>query len=128
MANRDGVIQGATLLSKSFSGLDEREVWHVTAEWTEAVTASADVARLLDVGAALSDRAADGKTRTVRWAAPFHAGREVADDDPAYFIGTNGYALAVSSDDLSGDLGTATTAADRTAATGVGIIVACDVS
>lgn len=127
MPNVDGTITGATLLTKSSSGIDERETWLVTADFA-AVAESSDVARLLDVGAAIDARARDGKSRTVRYAGPAFAGQETADGDPAYFLGTDGFALSVASDDLSGDLGTATTVADRTACTGVGVLVVCDAS
>ena len=134
MANIDGTIRGVKLESRAFSSVgtvttrDRREVYLVTADFA-AYTGSTDVARILAIGAGISAHVNDGKTRTVRWAAPALAGGD-ANNQAVFFTGTSVIAATVSSDDITGQL----SAADGTEVTstsgvtkGVAVYVGVDV-
>lgn len=122
MAIISGSITGATNVSKAFSGAgtvsarDAREVWLVSADFA-AYTGASDTAQIQAVGAAISSRAADGKTRTVRWAAPAYAGADTA-NQAVYFTGTAVQAATVSTDDITGQLSVAA-GTEVTSTTGV---------
>lgn len=129
MANIDGTITGATCVLTDYSSTDASpiECWHVTADFA-AYDDSADVARLVDVGAAITSRAADGKTRTATACIPASVGQDSAGLATLFFA-DSGVAVDGSSDDLTGDLGgTDHSGADRAASTGVGVLVYCTVA
>lgn len=133
MANIDGTIRGCKLESKAHSSVgtvttrDNREVWLVTADFA-AYTGSSDVARILAIGAGISDHAHDGRTRTVRWAAPSRAGGDT-NNQAVFFTGTSVIAATVSSDDITGQLSGAdgTELTTATASKGVAVLVGVDV-
>lgn len=135
MANIDGTIRGVSLYSKAFSQTgtvsvrDRREVYMVTADFA-AYTGSTDVARILGVGAAISDHCHDGKTRTVRFGVPAFAGGD-SNNQSVFFTGTSVEAATVSTDDLTGQLssadGTEVTSTSNTTF-GVGVLVGVDIS
>lgn len=121
-----GTIRGVNLLKKSPRGQGAREEWAVSADFGSHT--AGDTAGLSAVGAAITSRCRDGKTRTIRWAGTSEAGRD-SQGASVYFTGTTLQALAVSTDDLTGHLGSLTGAVGGfSACTGVVISVACDVS
>jgi hypothetical protein len=135
MSTINGTIRGVTLVSKAFSQTgttttrDRREVWLVTADFA-AYTGSSDTATVTGCGAAISDHAHDGKTRTVRFGVPAFAGGDT-NNQSVFFTGTAVEAATVSSDDLTGQL----SLADGTEVTstsgvtyGVGVLVGVDIS
>lgn len=129
MAVQAGTITGATLLHKSsFGGIDNRETWLVTVSFP-AYTASSDTAVVNNVGAALSAKARDSKTRTLVDAA-YCVGAGVSTAGAAVvFAGASAANLTVATDDLAGELGDATfTEADSTACVGVQIVCSCDLT
>jgi len=127
-----GTIRSANLKSKANEGAgtttrDLTEVWEVTADFG-AYTGSTDTATILAVGAAISARVRDGRTRTILCAMPAYCGAEVTTNQPVLFGGTSVAALTVSTDDLTGQLNTINTAATEITSTagttfGVGIFV-----
>lgn len=128
MAVQEGTITGATLLHKSsFSGIDNRETWLVSVSFP-AYTASADTAIVNNVGAALSARARDSKTRTLVTAHTGAAGIDSA-GVAVVFAAASAAPLTCSTDDISGELGNAAfDEADRAASSGTGLIVTCDLT
>ena len=134
MATASGTVQGVSLYSKAFSqtgtvtARDRREVWLVTADFP-AYTGSTDTAQILAVGAAISARANDGRTRTIAWAGPAFAGGDTANQS-VFFTGASVNALTVSGDNLTGNLSdsTGTELTSSTASLGVGTLVAVDVT
>jgi hypothetical protein len=130
MATIAGTIRGITLVSKAFQAAgtttkDLTEVWLVTADFA-AYSGSADTASLAAVGAAISARARDGKTRVLKWGAPAFSGADTA-NQAVDFCGTSVAALTISTDDFTGelcDINTVSTEITTTTATlGVGIMV-----
>lgn len=128
MTVQEGTITGATLLHKSsFGSIDARETWLVSVSFP-AYTASSDTAIVNNVGAALSARARDSKTRTLVAA---HTGQAGIDTNgtAVVFAAASSAPLTCSTDDISGELGNAAfDEADRTASSGVGLIVTCDLT
>ncbi len=124
-----GTIRGCSLVSDTFSGKGNRQVWLLTADFA-AYSASGDSAALAGVGAAISAKARDSRSRTLRWAAPAFAGID-ASGTAVYACGTTGgtqMALEVSTDALAGTLcdsaGTEINTAGVTQ--GVGLLVGVD--
>lgn len=134
MALASGTITGVAQISKAFAETgtvttrDRREGWIVAAAFP-AYTGSTDTATITGVGAAISDHAHDGKTRTVRGAIPLYAGGDTANQS-VFFTGTSVNALTVSSDDLTGQLSdnTGTELTSATASRGVATLVIVDVT
>jgi len=128
MSSIAGTIRGVNLMRKSDRGLGTRELWLVSADF--GAHTAGDTAAIAGVGAAITARVRDGKTRTLRWAAPSMAGSDTA--GLAVYMtsaGTGNSSLTISTDDLQGQLGSATGAVAAFAASnGVTIAVACDVS
>ena len=122
-----GTIQGAALVEANFDGFGAREVWRLAYRF--AAFTSSDTISLDGVGAAVSARVRDGKTRTLRWGVPANPGSDTA-DQACYATGASIQALAVSSDDLTGQLSNAAGVilTSATASHGVGVLVAFDVS
>lgn len=126
-----GTIRGINLKHKSYQGAgtttrDFMEVWEVTADFG-AYTGSTDTATLVAVGAAISARARDGRTRTLAWGGPAMAGGD-ANNQAVLFGGTAVAALTISSDDFTGQLNALNTVATEITTTsgttyGVGISV-----
>ena len=107
MATISGTIQSANLLHKSTSGAgtttrDRMELWMLTVDFA-AYTGSADTAALAGVGAAISANIRDAQPRTPLWPATAKAGAD-ANNQAVTFTGTSVAALAVSGDDLAGEL------------------------
>jgi len=134
MAEIDGTIRGVTLVHAPFAGAgtvsarDAREVWLLTADFA-AYTASSDTAAIEDVGATISARCRDGKTRTVEWAAPAFGGQD-STPQAVYMLGASIDALAVSTDKVTGELtDNDGTEVDTSGVThGVGVLVSVTVS
>jgi len=136
MTAQAGTIQSINLKSKAFSGAgtttrDRMEVWEVTADFP-AYTGSTDTATLAAVGAAISARCRDGKTRTLLWGAPAYCGAD-ANNQPVLFGGTTVAALTISTDDFTGQLNAINTVATEVTSTsgttyGVGIFVGVSVT
>lgn len=132
MATINGTIRGINLVNKAFNGAgtttrDKTEVYFVTADFA-AYTGSTDDAALAAVGAAISARIRDGKTRTLAWAGPAMAGCD-ANNQAVNFCGTSVAALTISTDDLTGELCSVNTVSTEVTSTsgttvGVGIMVA----
>lgn len=131
MATIAGTIRGINLKSKAFQGSgttvrDGLEIWEVTADFA-AYTGSADTASLAAVGAAITARVRDGKTRTLAWGVPAYCGAD-ANNQAVNFCGTSVAALTISTDDLTGelcDINTVSTELTATSGTtyGVGLMV-----
>jgi len=131
MATISGTIRGVSNVSKAFAGAgtttrDRTEVWLVTADFG-AYTGAADTAAISAVSAAISARAADGRTRTLLWGAPAHCGAD-ANNQAVNFCGASVAALTISSDDFTGELCDVNTVSTEVTATsgitrGVGIMV-----
>lgn len=121
MATISGTIKGATLLSKSFSGADEREVWLITADFG-AYTGASDDAQLTGIGAHLDASCRDGKSRTLRDACAGPAGSDTNAQDVYAALTT------VATDDLTGNLAVAagTEIPSATASEGCQVIVVVD--
>lgn len=129
MATIAGTINGATLLHKSsFGGIDNRETWLLSISFP-AYTAASDTAVVNNVGAALSARARDSKTRTLVDAA-YCVGAGVDTAGLAVvFAGASAANLTVSTDDLAGELGDAAfTEANSAACSGVQVVCSCDLT
>ncbi len=128
MATIAGTIQGVDCQHKTHSGIGDNEVWLITVDFG-AYTGSADTATVLAVGAAINATTRDGKTRTLRWAAPAHGGPDTA-DQAVYFTGASVHAATISTDDLTGELSddAGTEITTSTASTGVGLHVGISVS
>jgi hypothetical protein len=132
MSTIAGTIRGITLVNKAFTGAgtttrDRTEVYLVTADFA-AYTGSSDDASLAAVGAAISARVRDGRTRTLAWAGPCNAGAD-ANNQAVNFCGTSVAALTISTDDLTGELCSVNTVSTEVTSTsgvtaGVGIMVA----
>lgn len=115
--------RGGTCVSKSFRGAGTLEVWLL--ECDVAAYASTDDLAVAGVGAFIDTLARDGKTSTLQWATPAHAGVDT-NGQALYACGASVAAMTVSSDALAGELCSAlptTEATTSTAATGVGIFV-----
>lgn len=131
MATITGTIRGVNLKSRANQGAgtttrDHLEVWEVTADFA-AYTGSSDDAALALVSATISDRARDGKTRTLLWAAPAYCGAD-ANNQAVNFTGASVAALTISTDSLTGELSSVDTVSTEVTATsgityGVGILV-----
>lgn len=128
MTVQTGTIRGCTNVSSTFGGSGNREVWLLTVDFP-AYSASGDSTTITGVGAAISARARDQKSRTLRWAAPAFAGID-ASGVATYAVGTTGasqLAMEVSTDALNGVLGDAAgSEGNRAASQGVGLFVAVD--
>jgi len=132
MATINGTIRGINLVNKAFSGSgtttrDKTEVYLVTCDFG-AYTGSSDDATLPAVGAAITARVRDGRTRTLAWAGPAMCGAD-ANNQAVNFCGTSVAALTISTDDLTGELCTVNTVSTEVTATsgttvGIGIMVA----
>lgn len=131
MATIAGTIRGINLLHRAEKGAgtttrDQTEVWEVSADFA-AYTGSTDDASLAGVGAAISARARDGKTRTLKAAMPMYSGAD-ANNQAVDFAGASVAALTISTDDLTGELVAVNTVSTEVTATsgvtkGVGIAV-----
>jgi hypothetical protein len=131
MSTIAGTIRGINLLHRAEKGAgtttrDQTEVWEVSADFA-AYTGSGDDASLAAVGAAISARARDGKTRTLKGALPMYSGAD-ANNQAVDFCGTAVAALTISTDDLTGELCAVNTVSTEVTATsgvtkGVGIAV-----
>lgn len=128
MTAQAGTIEGVQLVSKTWSGYGAREVYLITASFP-AYTGASDTATVTAVGAAVGTHVRDGKTRTLRWAAPAFAGYDTASQS-VFYTGTAVQALTISSDDTTGQLSAAagTELTSSTASVGVGFFVGIDVS
>lgn len=133
MATISGSITGARNVSTAFAGAgtvstrDAREVWLVTADFA-AYTGASDTAQIQAVGAAITSRAGDGKTRTVRWACPAYGGADT-ENQAVFFTGTAVQAATVSTDDITGQLAVAAgteVSATTGVTSGVGVLVGVD--
>lgn len=123
-----GTIRGCTLVSDTFSGKGNRQVWLLTADF--AAYGTSDSAALAGVGAAISAKARDSRSRTLRWAAPAFAGID-ASGTAVYACGTTGgtqMAMEVSTDALAGTLcdSAGTEIATAGVTQGVGLLVGVD--
>lgn len=121
MAVVSGTIRGVQFLSSSLSltGVGSDETYLVTSDFG-AYDASADTATLVDVGATISARARDGKTRTLRGAvgsggAKDNAGQVVYIGAPT--VSTDALTFSLTAVDRS------TEVADFTSVSGVQCIV-----
>lgn len=131
MATISGTIRGINLLHRAEKGAgtttrDMTEVWEVSADFG-AYTGSADTAALAAVGAAITARARDGRTRVLKWGAPMYSGAD-NNNQAIDFCGASVAALTISTDDFTGelcDVNTVSTEATATSGTtkGVGIAV-----
>lgn len=131
MATIAGTIRTVNLLHRAEKGAgtstrDMTEVWEVSADFA-AYTGSADTASLAAVGAAISARVRDGRTRTLKWGAPMYSGAD-ANNQAVDFCGTSVAALTISTDDFTGELCDVNTVSTELTATsgvtkGVGIAV-----
>ena len=116
--------RGATCLSKSFRGAGTLEVWLLECDLA-AYTGSSDDLAIAAVGAFIDSLARDGKTSTLVWGTPAHAGVDT-NAQAVYACGASVAALAISTDDLTGELCSAmpsTEVSSATASTGIGIMV-----
>lgn len=129
-----GTLQGAKCISKNYLGIGAEEVWEVTAT-VPAYTASGNNFLLQAVGAALSSRARDGKTRTLSAATCPYAGID-ASGVAVYATSLTGgaplgstRAANVSTDDITGCLGiSAGTTATNFAASNIALHVYCNLT
>jgi hypothetical protein len=128
MATIKGTVNGGTCISKSPAGYGTREVWLLSLAFA-AYTGSTDDAQIDAVAAEINAIARDGKTRTLRWAAPANAGYDT-NAQAVYVGGGSVQAMTISTNDLTGNLTVAagTEITTSTAASGVGLFVAVDVS
>lgn len=125
MAVVDGTIKGVHLLNSghSLNGTSDEETWLVTADFA-TYDASADTASLSSVGAEITSRARDGKTRTIRAAHGCGAG----ESNTSQSVGKDVYfgAMTVSTDDITFSLtlvDRSTEVADFATAAGVPCVV-----
>jgi hypothetical protein len=129
-----GTLQGAKVIARNYLGIGAEEVWEVTAS-VPAYTASSGSFLLQAVGAALSSRARDGKTRTLSAATCPYAGIDASGVAVYATSLTGGAPLSstracnVSTDDIKGCLGlTAGTTATNFAASQIALHVYCDLT
>lgn len=123
MSTITGTKRSGTCIAKSFRGAGTLEVWLLSVDF--AAYAGADTLAIAGLGAFIDTLARDGKTSTLQWAAPAHAGVDTT-GQAVYAAGASAAALTVSSDDVSGELCSAlpsTEVTSATASTGVGVLV-----
>jgi hypothetical protein len=128
MTVQAGTINGVTLVSASFAGLEARKVYMLSVSFP-AYTGASDTCQIAGVGAAIAAATKNGKTNTLRWGAPGPAGQDTA-AQAVYATGTAVNALTVSSDALTGQLSDKTGAelTSATASYGVMVFAAVDES
>jgi hypothetical protein len=131
MATINGIIRSCNLLRRAEKGAgtsvrDQTEVWEISADFAP-YTGAADDAAILLVTSEVNARARDGKTRTLKWAAPLFAGAD-ANNQAVDLCGASIAALAVSGETISGELCSVNTVSTEVTATsgvtkGVGVAV-----
>lgn len=128
MTVQAGTINGITLVSASFEGVEARKVYMLACTFP-AYTGSSDTCQIAGVGAAIATATKNGKTNTLRWGAPGPAGQDTA-AQAVYATGTAVQALTVSTDALTGQLSdkTGTELTSATASFGVCVFVGVDES
>lgn len=123
MAVINGTIKGVTVLGDSFSGVGARKLVLLTCDFA-AYSGAGDTMSITGVKEEIQNTLRNGKTITLRQAASAFAGKDT--NNQAVYVSQP----VVSGSDLTGNLAdnTNTELTSSTAATGVGVIVACDES